>query len=191
MPGQEINASEWQSFYAHFHPQLPFLGSPRVLLLDCLACPLLFWAIIAVATRASPTLCGLRPQLVWPIRRLASESVLQPRSTQVVQALLLLSIWPMPYAALIDDPSWTFSGIATQKALQLGMYRPFSTLLQQARGDEEVAQRIQRTWITCVLVSQTYASSPFHHAPGIIILTEELGRASGLESHQPSRWNHR
>jgi len=60
----------------------------------------------------------------------------------------------MPYAALIDDPSWSFSGIAVQKALQLGLYRPISWLLQQAKGDDDVACAMQSTWIACFIVSQ-------------------------------------
>ncbi|AEO68572.1 uncharacterized protein THITE_2118139 [Thermothielavioides terrestris NRRL 8126] len=141
-------------FFSRFHPQLPFLTGKEQLIRDCVACPLLSWAVVAVAARASPSLEPIRPRLVWPIRRLASESILQPRSLPVIQALLLLCLWPMPYASLIDDPSWMFSGIATQKALQLGLSRPFAALMQQTKGDEKAARSLRCTWIACFIVGQ-------------------------------------
>jgi hypothetical protein len=60
----------------------------------------------------------------------------------------------MPYASLIDDPSWMFSGIATQKALQLGLSRPFAALMQQTKGDEKAARSLRCTWIACFIVGQ-------------------------------------
>ncbi|KAK4234665.1 fungal-specific transcription factor domain-containing protein [Achaetomium macrosporum] len=142
------------TFFSQFHPQLPFLPGKEALVRDCAACPLLFWSVVAVASRATPALEGIRPRLVWPIRRLASESILQPRSLSIIQALLLLCLWPMPYASLIDDPSWAFCGIATQKALQLGLYRPLPALMQQTNGDEDCANSMRRTWVACFIVNQ-------------------------------------
>jgi hypothetical protein len=60
----------------------------------------------------------------------------------------------MPFAALIDDPSWSFSGIASNKALLLGLHRPFDVLVQSAKGDKELAQAMLFTWTACCIVAQ-------------------------------------
>jgi hypothetical protein len=101
---------------------------------------------------------GIRARLTWPVRRLAAQSVMTPRSLPAIQALLILCLWPMPYAATIDDPSWTWSGMANQKALQLGLYRPFQRLVEYAKGDLQVANSMQNVWMACVVVGQMYTS---------------------------------
>jgi len=155
-------------FFTQFHPQLPFFHNKTALVQDCVTCPLLYWAVVAVGSRTSPALQSVRRRLVWPVRRLAAESALQPRPLAIIQALLILCLWPMPFAALIDDPSWSFSGLATHKALLLGLHRPFDELVRQANGDKELAKVMQFTWTTCCIVAQMYvlmSSSP--HKRGI------------------------
>lgn len=122
--------------------------------MDSINCPLLAWALVAVAARVSPNLSGIHARLTWPVRRLASESILDPRSLPTIQALLILCLWPMPYAALIDDPSWNFSGIAIYKALRLGLHRPLDRLIQQTNGDGHMARAMYKTWLVCFLVGQ-------------------------------------
>ncbi|KAK0701309.1 hypothetical protein B0H67DRAFT_98217 [Lasiosphaeris hirsuta] len=157
-------------FYVHFHPQLPFLPGKRALLQDSLNCALLAWALFTVAARVSPdpNLNSIRVRLTWPVRRLASQSILAPRSLPAIQALLILCLWPMPYAALIDDPSWVFSGMAIQKALQLGMYRPLESLIDYAKGDHRVARSMQDTWLACLVVGQMQSTR--HGIPSTIPL---------------------
>jgi hypothetical protein len=158
----ECTADIRARFYMHFHPQLPFLPGKRALLQNSLGCPLLAWALVAVATRVSldQNLINIRARLTWPVRRLATQSILVPRSLPTIQALLILCLWPMPYAATIDDPSWVLSGIATQKALQLSMYRPFGTLMEHAKGDFQIAKSMQNIWLTCLVVGQMYGIFP-------------------------------
>ncbi|KAK0611667.1 hypothetical protein B0T14DRAFT_440320 [Immersiella caudata] len=157
-------------FYGHFHPQLPFLAGKATLLKDSLGYPLLAWAVVAVAARVSlnPMVNGIRARLTWPIRRLAAQSIMTPRSLPAIQALLILCLWPMPYAAVIDDPSWTWSGIANQKALQLGLYRPLQRLVEYAKGDIQVAKSMQNIWMACVVVGQMHSTR--HGIPSTIPL---------------------
>ncbi|KAK4452231.1 hypothetical protein QBC34DRAFT_294192 [Podospora aff. communis PSN243] len=157
-------------FYTHFHPQLPFLSGKSAVIKDSLACPLLAWAVVVVAARVSPNpmVNSIRARLTWPVRRLAALSIMTPRSLPTIQALLILCLWPMPYAAIIDDPSWIWSGIANQKALQLGLYRPLQRLIEYAKGDLQVAKSMQSIWMACVVVGQMHSTR--HGIPSTIPL---------------------
>jgi hypothetical protein len=115
---------------------------------QCSTCPLLYWAIVSIGSKASGDYKNTIPLLTWPIRRLATETSLQPPTLPVVQALLLLCLWPLPFAATIDDPSWTFNGIAAHKALQMGLHRPNNV-------DAAAAHAMTATWLACVVVNQS------------------------------------
>jgi len=75
----------------------------------------------------------------------------------VIQALMVLCIWQLPYGATDDDPAWMFCGIATHKALKMGLHRPFSSKMEFdyfMSRDKEVKVARQNTWATCFIVNQ-------------------------------------
>lgn len=85
---------------------------------------LLFWAVMLTASLSEP-----EPQLYMSlallIKQLAIETcwIKTPRLTHVIQALIILSIWPLPNEKVLDDCLYRFVGLAKNLALQLGLHR--------------------------------------------------------------------
>lgn len=124
---------------------------------DCVSCPLLFWAVVAVAARLQEKHRPLYLSLPWPIRRLAMEqSITVLPTVPVIQGLLLLCLWPLPYGAMIDDPGAVYSGIATQKAMQIGLHRPQrpSDFIWGLKPEPDVVGTRERTWGVCFIVNK-------------------------------------
>jgi hypothetical protein len=107
----------------------------------------------SIALRSSDRHPDLLVRLVWPIRRLAAEESFKSdglsESLALVHALLLLCIWPLPYASLVDDPSWTFIGIAVQKGSQIGLNGTRSIAWREKPLTDETARSLQSTWLVC------------------------------------------
>ena len=139
---------------------MPFLEPSRSTEEYYEASNLLFWCIIAVAarqyradyellTRVAPILS----ELLWTV--IASN----PMALAHIQALLLISCWPLPNVRLWTDNSYILNNIALSSAMHLGLHRP---------GHEEeytrnrtipikaVMQERTRTWVACVVLSQRY-----------------------------------
>ena len=111
-------------YYNHFHDRLPFLGDKEQLARANQPCPLQYWAVVSVACRSLTRHREMYVKLAWPIRRLALETTFKNLpSLHVIQGLLLLCIWPLSFAAMLDDPSWALCGIARQKADHIGLLR--------------------------------------------------------------------
>jgi hypothetical protein len=77
-------------------------------------------------------------------------------SPPLVQAYLVLCIWPMPFGAVVDDPSWTYSGIATHKALHIGLHRPryLKEFYENQPMNPESIRLLRMIWLTCFIVNQ-------------------------------------
>jgi len=106
----------------------------------------------------------LHEQLRDPITRLAAEHT-QPTNQLIafVQALLLLYVWPFPYAQLRENPAWLYCGLATHMAMLLGLHRPQHPTQFLGAADSEdgdINVRI-RTWLACFIVDQKYVTA-FH-----------------------------
>lgn len=150
----EIEVTElFRAFFGRCHIYLPFkiIGSSEVLYRSC---PLLFWAICAV-----PAPPAIRSQLEPRLKGMVSNVLLEPPgSVEIVQALLILCMWPPSFSWNRHDPSLLYSGIAIHMGLQLGLHRP--TLARefcldddhlQAEPDSETKKT---TWLACYIVSQ-------------------------------------
>lgn len=153
-----------RSFFTDYHPRLPFLASKRLVLEECQTCPLLYWSIASIASQASPAHAQLRTRLVWPIRRLAAEASLSLPSLPIIQALVLLCAWPLPFAALLDDPCWTWIGIAIQKGLQMGLHGTRASVASRNHADEETTRAMQATWLTSNVLHHLYVNHISHNA---------------------------
>ncbi|KAK9492096.1 hypothetical protein V1508DRAFT_173503 [Lipomyces doorenjongii] len=148
-------------YYRYYHPRFQFLPPKERVLQECGSCRLLFWAVVAVASRSVQGCTEFRKSLIWPIRRLATESVIRETpSLSLVQAYLLLCVWPMPFGAVTDDPSWTYCGIATHKAQHLGLHRPdhLNEFVQGAAFDHELLVSMRNTWLACFIVNQNISA---------------------------------
>ena len=113
--------------------------------------------VMAVGSKNSPTYSHLYLQLQDPVTRLAADHARPAsRSIYFVQALLLLSVWPFPFNAVNEEPSWLHCGLATHMAMLLGLHRPLHPFrLLNAAGAEigDLPMRT-RTWLACFIVDQ-------------------------------------
>lgn len=77
----------------------------------------------------------------------------------MVQAILLLCNWAGGDEQTWTDLSWTYSGIATHAALQLGLHRPHhgNDFIYGADFDAETLSLRRRTWAACFIVNARYA----------------------------------
>lgn len=85
---------------------------------------LLFWTVMLTASMAEPE-PSLYMSLAALIKQLATETcwIRTPRSTHVIQALIILSVWPLPNEKVLDDCLYRFVGLAKNLSLQLGLHR--------------------------------------------------------------------
>lgn len=145
-------------FYRHYHPRFPLLPDLLTLIRNCTSCPLLFWAVVAIASGYSETHRHLHLQLAGPVRRLAGVEVTrtQGASLSLIHALLILCCWPRPFGATASDPSWLYCGSATHMALTMGLHRPgdFAAFGYGAPVSEEQKLMRRKTWVACFIINQ-------------------------------------
>jgi hypothetical protein len=116
-------------------------------------CPLLFWVICSVASVSDH---ALHSQLYPQVQRLVSEVTLFPaRQIEIVQALLITSLWPFPSTSLLSDSSYLLGSLATHVGLQVGLHRPersyeFSSKEEVLRTDSNTRRT---TWLSCYLIN--------------------------------------
>ncbi len=110
-------------FINDYLPYLPILvsHSPTELYSQS---QLLFWTVMLTACLSDPD-PTLYTSLASLIKQLAIETcwIRTPRSTHIVQALLILGTWPLPNQKVLDDCSYRFIGLAKNLGLQLGLHR--------------------------------------------------------------------
>ncbi|KZP11742.1 hypothetical protein FIBSPDRAFT_175932 [Athelia psychrophila] len=165
----------FDEFFEHFHPSCPMFLTSRAPVPTHRTDPLLFWAILAVASRGPPLPSGMQKILQGVSYEALAEQVkasvaalgiYPPRTPSVVQALLLLCEWPLPAKSSRDDRTWHYSSLAIQTALQIGLHRPQFPHEFTSRIEEQVAAETvegqERTlaWIYCHIIGYRYASSP-------------------------------
>lgn len=100
--------------------------------------------------------------LIEDIRMLALTSVHRGLPTLVlIKALLILCVWPLPFTSrTVDDVSWLLCGVATHKALQIGLHRPtkaYEFCSQDISEYDASPQNRRLTWLACFIVNQKYA----------------------------------
>ncbi|KAL2401669.1 hypothetical protein ABEF93_007783 [Exophiala dermatitidis] len=160
----------FQIFFDDYHHFLPFLDEKTSPESYYLSSPLLYWSIIAVASRQyrreSSLLHRLGPILseaVWSIFGTC------PMTVPNIQTLLLLSTWPLPNIHLWNDSSLVMCNTALTCALHLGLHRPGreeeytrDTVVMGNQGSREgLTARTEklrernRTWCACIAVAQS------------------------------------
>lgn len=142
-------------YFAMCHPYLPLILHSSIETIYARS-TLLFWTICAVA---APN--NLRNQLEAPLKDMVA-SALDPTmgTVEVVQALLILSMWPSPFTSQRDDPSFLYSGLAAQIGLQIDLHKPSMTddFSSDANLDTEDQEMRAATWLACYVVGQMQAS---------------------------------
>lgn len=74
----------------------------------------------------------------------------------MIQALVLLCLWPLPFGPKAADPSLMYSGLAIQAALQIGVHRYQFTadFTYRAAYQEDDAHQCKRVWVGCFIANQ-------------------------------------
>ncbi|KAL2258496.1 hypothetical protein VTK26DRAFT_8171 [Humicola hyalothermophila] len=146
-------------FFNYYHPFLPFLNPAQTPDQYYQQHPLLYWAIIAVASRRFGPDASLLTKLSTPLTRLLWTTVGDvPQSYFVVKALCLLCTWPLPTSTTSSDPTHILCGVMMKTATGLGLHRPnhindFSRVAVELNKDG-LHDRI-KTWAVCNIVAQT------------------------------------
>ncbi|GAV52144.1 hypothetical protein ZYGR_0AG01350 [Zygosaccharomyces rouxii] len=122
---------------------------------------LLFWTVMLTACLSDPE-PSLYSKLAALIKQLAIETcwIRTPRSTHVTQALLILSIWPLPNQKVLDDCSYRFVGLAKCLSYQLGLHRgEFISEFTRTQTSMPDAEKWRtRTWLGVFFAELCWAS---------------------------------
>lgn len=149
-------------FFQYHHPFLPFLDPVQTPDQYFDQSPLLFWTIIAVASRRYTADPGLLSSLSTPLTTLLWRTVADiPNNYFVVKALCLLCAWPFPTSTTSMDPTHILVGLMMKTATGIGLHRPNHTQdfsrVSVELNREQVHDRVT-TWAVCNIVSQSCAT---------------------------------
>lgn len=150
-------------FMLKFVPFLPILASHSATQLYTKS-QLLFWTVMLTASLSEPE-PGLYMSLASLIKQLAIETcwIRTPRSTHVIQALIILAMWPLPNEKVLDDCSYRFVGLAKNLSLQLGLHRGGEFIQEFSRtqvnlGPDSDLWRT-RSWLAVFFCDQFWSSA--------------------------------
>ncbi|KAI1759242.1 hypothetical protein GGR53DRAFT_165567 [Hypoxylon sp. FL1150] len=147
-------------FTSIYHPHLPILG-PASLKTIYHSHLFLFWTIVIIVALRSPVPSdeNLFTRLHEPYTQMIRAEALQaPIPLSKIQALLFLSMWPLPVMHQRDDPSWLYCGIAINAALYMGLHRSnakagaIPSLYTVGVASGSLHERLN-TWLGCFFVS--------------------------------------
>ncbi|OBA24499.1 hypothetical protein METBIDRAFT_77284 [Metschnikowia bicuspidata var. bicuspidata NRRL YB-4993] len=125
---------------------------------------LLFWTVMLTASLSEPE-PTLYMSLASLIKQLAIETcwIRTPRSTHVIQALIILSIWPLPNEKVLDDCSYRFVGLAKNLSLQLGLHRGGEFIQEFSRTQADLGPESDlwrtRSWLAVFFCDHFWAST--------------------------------
>lgn len=164
-----------EEYYTHYHSRMPILPDLADFIKHTNDSFLLFWTVMIISLRNKPDHQELYFRLAALVEALACNvSPPESRSFHAIQALVLLSCWPLPFGATRNDLSLTFATLATSNGLRLGLHRPkhpgdfdYNTSLD----DESIVMR-RKTWIACFIVAQS--TSMYNGVPALIRFDQSL-----------------
>lgn len=152
------------SFFQRYHPWAPLLD-PTISPDEYYArSALLFWAIILTASRRYTDEPGLFVSLTALVKKMLWDTIANPPHTwHVVQAILLVCLWPFPTSSLSSDITSILISTAQTIAVRMGLHCPeaiqdFSRKKRRLNADE-IAE-VARTWATCHITAHMYVGFP-------------------------------
>lgn len=152
-----------ECFMSKFVPFLPILTSRSATQLYVKS-KLLFWTVMLTASLSEPE-PTLYMSLATLIKQLAIETcwIRTPRSTHVIQALIILSVWPLPNEKVLDDCSYRFVGLAKNLSLQLGLHRGGEFIQEFTRTQTNLGPDSDlwrtRSWLAVFFCDQFWSSA--------------------------------
>ncbi|KAL4786499.1 fungal-specific transcription factor domain-containing protein [Aspergillus varians] len=150
-----------EEYYSHLHPRFPLLLDPATIVDSYEKAPLLFWAVLAIASKDSEKYASDYPRLQILLRQLVADIILLgTRSIHLVQALLLLCAWSFPHEDMNKEPFSMYCAVAISMARSLGLHRPQYPFLFFAAKASEIGTTESRaaTWLSCFIVDQWHTA---------------------------------
>lgn len=156
----------FDKYFEFFHPYLPIVRTREP---DAIynSGPVLFWVIMVTACRKSPHDGGVFDFLVDSVKSEVWEAVSEPpMSLATMNALLILSAWPLPTIRLMTDPSLLFSSLLANSCYLLGIHTgrgDFPAITYPAYRLSVSNEEAVYTWVGYNIVSQrisTYSGTP-------------------------------
>lgn len=155
--GQHLEADP-DRFFEDFHHFFPILKTDLSPDEYYERSPLLFWTIIAIASRSYDEEVGVYATLRVPLDKLMWEKIaVTPHSHLTIQAIALLCVWPFSSPSLISNPSFMLISIARTACMHLGLHRP--EILQdfnrvKFRVLPEHVEEAAKVWAGCFVVAE-------------------------------------
>lgn len=156
----------FDKYFEQFHPYFPIV---RIREPDAIynSGPVLFWAIVVTACRTSSHDGGVFDFLVDAVKKDVWESLSDPPiSLSTINALLILSVWPLPTIRFMKDPSPMYVSLLMNSCYLLGIHTgrgdyPAHTypIYRLSVSDEEAVY----SWVGYNIISQrvsTYSGTP-------------------------------
>ena len=113
------------SFQWNYYPHVLCLDTRTPVAELPTQCPILFWTIILTSSRFHPQYFPLFPSLIRAYEQILATTLIRPMlALQSIQAVHILSMWPLPFRMQPEDPSYNYAGIVTNAALHMGLHAP-------------------------------------------------------------------
>lgn len=146
-----------EEYYSDLHPRFPLLLDPTTIIDSYEQAPLLFWTVVAIASKDSDKYASDYARLQILVRQLVADIILLgTRSIHLVQALLLLCVWSFPHTDMSKEPFSMYCSVAISMARSLGLHRPQHPYILFAAKVAEIGTLETRTstWLSCFIVDQ-------------------------------------
>ncbi|KAL4917394.1 fungal-specific transcription factor domain-containing protein [Aspergillus aurantiobrunneus] len=150
-----------EEYYSNLHPRFPLLLDPATIIDSYEKAPLLFWTVLAIASKDSEKYASDYSRLQILVRQLVADILLLgTRSIYLVQALLLLCVWSFPHEDMNREPFSMYCAVAISMARSLGLHRPQHPFLLFAAKASEIGTLETRTatWLACFIVDQWHTA---------------------------------
>lgn len=163
--GQDIDF-HFDKYFESFHPYLPIV---RMREPDAIynSGPVLFWVIMVTACRKSAHDGGVFDFLVDSVKSEVWEAVSDPpMSLATINALLILSAWPLPTIRFMKDPSPIYASMLMNSCYLLGIHTgrgDYPAITYPAYRLSVSNEEAVYTWVGYNIISQrisTYSGTP-------------------------------
>lgn len=156
----------FDKYFELFHPYLPVVRAREP---DAIynSGPILFWVIMVTACRSTSNQGGVFDFLVDAVKSEVWEAISDPpMSLATINALLILSAWPLPTIRFMKDPSPIYSSILMHSCCILGIHTgrgDFPGFTYPAYRLSVSNEEAIYTWVGYNIISQrisTYSGTP-------------------------------
>ncbi|KAJ9606614.1 hypothetical protein H2200_008622 [Cladophialophora chaetospira] len=152
----------FQTFSRDYRPHVPILEA-QIPPDDCFVqSPLLFWTIIAIASRKDDEEPTILASLAPAIKSLLWQTIGNPPHSRAdVKAMILICLWPFPTSSMSTDPSYILAATSQSSAMHIGLHRPhfaqdFARVKTSLRPAE--LKEAAMLWSACFIAAESTTS---------------------------------